>query len=151
MAVGKYNGTTWTWTESALAGVPNRYVGGVTVDATGNLYLAMNGFSRRFTEGPGAGIGHIFKSSDSGATWSDISGNFPDVPTNSIKVLANGALVVGTDLGVVYRPAAANADWQKLGNNFPATVVMDVEVGPDGYIYAATHGRGIWRITAAGL
>jgi hypothetical protein len=151
VAVGKYNGTTWTWTESALTGVPTRYIGGVTVDATGNLYLAMNGFSRRFTEGPGAGVGHIFKSTDGGATWSDISGNFPDVPTNSIKVLANGALVVGTDLGVVYRPAAANAAWQKLGTNFPATVVMDVEVGPDGYIYAATHGRGIWRITAAGL
>jgi glucose/arabinose dehydrogenase len=57
---------------------------------------------------------------------------------------------VGTDLGVVYRPGASTT-WQKLGTKFPATVVMDVEVGPDGYIYAATHGRGIWRITAAGL
>ena len=34
VAVGKYDGTTWTWTESALDGVPNRYIGGVTVDAT---------------------------------------------------------------------------------------------------------------------
>jgi hypothetical protein len=150
VAVGKYDGTNWTWTESALTGVPNRYIGGVTVDGTGTLYLAMNGFSRRFTEGPGAGVGHIFKSADGGATWTDISGNFPDVPTNSIKVLASGGLVVGTDLGVVYRPAASST-WKKLGTNFPATVVMDVEVGPDGFIYAATHGRGIWRITASGL
>ncbi|MEP6638634.1 MAG: glycosyl hydrolase, partial [Chloroflexota bacterium] len=155
VVVGHYNSTTsvWTWTASALTGVPTRFIAGVTVDATGTLYLAVNGFSRRFTEGPGAGIGHIFKSTDAGATWTDISTTttgFPDVPTNSIKVLASGALVVGTDLGVVYKPAASTT-WKRLASNFPATVVMDVEVGPDGYIYAATHGRGIWRISASGL
>ena len=150
VAVGKYNGTTWTWTESPMTNVPTRFIGGVAVDATGNLYLAVNGFSRRFTEGPGAGVGHIFKSTNGGSTWTDISNNFPDIPTSSIKVLSSGALVVGTDLGVLYRPAASTT-WQRLGTNFPATVVMDVEVGPDGYIYAATHGRGIWRITGSGL
>jgi len=25
-------------------------------------------------------------------------------------------------------------------------VVDDLTVGPQGYIYAATHGRGVWRI-----
>lgn len=156
VAVGHYADTTWTWNESPLTGVPSRYVGGVTVDASGNLFLAMNGFSRRFTEGPGAGIGHIFESTDHGATWTDIGGDpnatggFPDVPANSIKVLDDGAIVVGSDLGVLYR-APGSTTWQRLGTNFPATVAMDVEVGPDGYVYVATHGRGIWRITATGL
>ena len=150
VAVGKYDGTIWTWTKSPLTRVPNRFIAGATVDGTGNLYLAVNGFSRRFTEGPGAGIGHVFKSTDAGATWTDISNDFPDIPASSIKVLPSGALVVGTDLGVVYRPAASTS-WKRLGTNFPTTVVMDVEVGPDGYVYAATHGRGIWRISGAGL
>ena len=116
----------------------------------------MNGFSRRFTEGPGAGIGHIFESTDGGDTWTDIggnptvAGNFPDVPANSIKVTSTGGIVVGTDLGVVYR-ASGSTTWQRLGSNFPATVVMDVELGPDGNLYAATHGRGIWMISATGL
>jgi hypothetical protein len=26
------------------------------------------------------------------------------------------------------------------------TTAIDVELGPDGKLYAATHGRGIWRI-----
>ncbi len=162
VSVGHFDGTTWTWGEATLDGslggdvVPNRYVGGVSVDADGNLFLAMNGFSRRFTEGPGAGIGHIFESTDGGDTWTDIggdptvAGNFPDVPANSIKVTSTGGLVVGTDLGVLYR-ASGSATWQRLGSNFPATVVMDVELGPDGNVYAATHGRGIWMISAAGL
>ena len=153
VAVGSYDaGTdTWTWTPSALTGVPNRYVGGVAIDASGDLYLAMNGFSRRFTEGPGAGIGHIFKSTDGGENWTDIGGaGFPDIPANSIKVLASGTIVVGTDLGVV-SSADGGATWNRLGGNFPATVVMDVEPGPDGNLYAATHGRGIWRIDVSGL
>jgi hypothetical protein len=27
----------------------------------------------------------------------------------------------------------------------PLTTVFDITVGPDGYLYAATHGRGIWK------
>lgn len=156
IVVGHYDGTNWTWTTADLSNIPNRYVGGAAVDAAGNVYVVMNGFSRRFTEGPGAGVGHVFKSSDGGATWTslDAAGStvFPDVPANSIKVLASGALVVATDLGVMYRPADASA-WQRLGTGLPVTVGMDVEVGPagDNNLYVATHGRGIWRISAAGL
>jgi hypothetical protein len=156
VAVGTYDevAKSWTWTESPLTGVPNRYVGGATVDAAGNVYIVMNGFSRRFTEGPGAGIGHVFMSTDKGATWTSLDGTgstaFPDVPASSIKMLSGGGLVVGTDLGVLYRAPGATG-WSRLGTNFPATVVMDVEIGPDGNIYAATHGRGIWSIPASGL
>jgi hypothetical protein len=165
IAVGTKDGTgKWTFTEPlsgttpqggnpgtdplTVAGVPLRYIAGVAVADDGTLYIAMNGFSRRFTEGPGAGVGHIFQSTDMGLSWTDISANFPDVPANSIQALTGGALVVGTDLGVVYRaPGATGATpWTRLGTNLPLTVDMDVELGPDHYIYAATHGRGIWRI-----
>jgi len=67
------------------------------------------------------------------------------VPANSIEILPSGALVVGTDLGVVYK-AAGSGTRQRLGGNFPVTTAIDVELGPDGKLYAATHGRGIWRI-----
>jgi photosystem II stability/assembly factor-like uncharacterized protein len=86
----------------------------------------------------------VFRSTD-GNNWTDISANFPDVPANSIKALADGSLVVGTDLGVLYRPLGAT-NWSTLGTNLPLTVATDVELGPDHNIYAATYGRGIWRI-----
>jgi hypothetical protein len=153
-AVGKYNAATdtWTWTNLALNGVPVRYLAAVAVDPNNanHLFIGVNGFSRRFSEGPGAGVGHVYESLDSGATWSLADGSgasaFPDIPVNSIQVLENGALVVGTDLAVLYRAAGKTA-WKRLGTNFPATVAIDVETGPDGTdLYAATHGRGIWRI-----
>jgi hypothetical protein len=129
------------------SGVPNRYIGGVGIDpANGkHAYLAMNGFSRRFTEGPGAGVGHVFETTDGGTTWTDISANLPDVPTSSIKQTRAGALVLGSDLGVFYR-APKSTSWTRLGGNLPLTTVMDVELAGDGNVYAATHGRGIWSL-----
>jgi len=130
------------------ASLPNRYVSAVAIDpsvASGNTaYLGFNGFSRRFTEGPGAGIGHVFKTTDGGATWTDISGNLPDIPVNDI-VISNGKLVVGTDLGTVVSTTSGGT-WSRLGSNLPFTTVMDLHIGPDGKVYAATHGRGIWSI-----
>ena len=129
------------------AAVPNRYIGGIGIDPADpqHAFLAMNGFSRRFTEGPGAGIGHVFETTDGGASWSDVSANLPDVPTSSIKETPAGALVLGSDLGVFYRAPGAT-DWSRLGGNLPFTTVMDVELAGDGNVYAATHGRGIWSI-----
>ena len=50
--------------------LPNRYISAVAIDpadASGNTaYLGFNGFSRRWTEGPGAGVGHVFKTTDGG-------------------------------------------------------------------------------------
>ena len=152
--VGTFDGKAWTWKDVSFpAGFPNRYLQGAAIDPNdeNHLFLVVNGFSRRFSEGPGAGIGHVFASTDAGSTWTDISGNFPDIPANDILSLRSGGLVVATDLGVVYR-APGSTTWTRLGGStLPVTVAMDLHLGPDGNLYVGTHGRGIWRISAAGL
>lgn len=139
-----------TWHQVDLTGTPNRYIAGIAVDpsdTTGNTaYLGFNGFSRRFTEGPGAGIGHIWKTTDGGVHWTDVSGNFPDVPVNDI-VLRSDKIIVATDLATLIS-SDGGATWARLGSGLPITTVMDLTVGPDGRLYAATHGRGIWSISA---
>jgi hypothetical protein len=137
------------WRQIALPpDMPNRYVSGLAIDPDDpsgrTAYVGFNGFSRRWTEGPGAGLGHIWKTADAGATWADASGNLPDVPVNDI-LFSRGKLVVGTDLGVVVS-GDGGATWSRLGSNLPYTVAIDVHLGPDGKLYAATHGRGIWSI-----
>ena len=102
------------------------------------------------SEGPGAGIKHVFESTDGGASWNDISANMPDVPVNDVVVLASGSIVAATDLGVIARSKGAT-QWKRVGAGLPVTTVMDLTTGPDGQLYAATHGRGIWRIPIAGL
>ena len=51
-----------TWHQLTLPSTfPNRFVQGLSIDPTNSMhaYAAINGFSRRFTEGPGAGVGHV--------------------------------------------------------------------------------------------
>ena len=130
--------------------VPNRYISGIAIDPSdlsGNTaYLGINGFSRRFTEGPGAGFGHIWMTTDGGETWTDASGDFPDVPVNDI-LFSNGNMVVATDLATLIS-TDGGAHWSRFGTGLPVTTVMDLTVGPDNNLYAATHGRGIWKISA---
>jgi hypothetical protein len=151
---GTFNPATGTWTVNPVnlpADFPNRYLAAAAINPnnSSDLFIGVNGFSRRYTEGPGAGFGHVFESKDSGATWTDISTNMPDIPVNDVVSLANGDLAVATDLGVVYR-AAGTTSWTRLGSGLPTTTVMDLNVGPDGNLYAGTHGRGIWRVALPG-
>lgn len=147
IAVGNADGTGWHQVDLPVDGtVPNRYLSGFATDPAdaGHVYLAVNGFSRHWTEGPGAGIGHVFESRDGGTTWQDISANLPDVPTNSLVALPGGGLMLGTDLGTVYR-AAGSTGWMRVGH-LPAVAVLQLKTGPDGRLYAATHGRGIYAL-----
>jgi hypothetical protein len=140
-----------TWHNLTLpAAFPNRYLSGVQIDpndADGSTaYAVFSGFGRRrFVEGPAAGYGHLWKTTDGGVTWADASGNLPDVPADDLVITAGGKLVLGTDLGVVIS-SDGGAHWSKLGGNHPSTTVMDLHEGPDGKLYSATHGRGIWSI-----
>ena len=135
-----------SWHQANMTGLPNRYISGVTVDPhhPAHAYAVFSGFSRRWI--PGGGVGHVFETTDGGQTWTDISGNLPDIPGDAL-VLSQGQLALGTDQGVFTAAAGEGAatHWSVLGTGLPNASVNDLTAGPDGFIYAATHGRGVWR------
>jgi sugar lactone lactonase YvrE len=136
-----------TWHEVNTTGLPSRFIAGLTVDPRNpaHAYAIFNGYSRRWV--PSAGVGHVFETLDGGQTWTDISGNLPDVPSDAL-VLSKGNLALGTDLGVftAAEGQGAGTTWSRLGTGLPNASVNDLTPGPNGDIYAATHGRGVWRI-----
>jgi len=137
-----------TWHELDMSGLPNRYVNNLIVDKAdaAHVYAIFGGFSRRWI--PNAGVGHVFESTNGGATWTDISGNLPDAPTDDLLITASGKLVLGTDVGVFVASQTAPTAWSRLGTGLPNAAVNDLTPGPTGgYVVAATHGRGLWRIT----
>jgi hypothetical protein len=136
-----------TWHQVNMTGLPNRYIAGMTVDPTNpaHAYAIFNGYSRRFV--PGGGTGHVFETTNGGQSWTDISGNLPDIASDAL-VLSHGKLALGTDVGVFTAAEGQGAatTWSRLGTGLPNAAVDDLTDGHDGYIYAATHGRGVWRI-----
>ncbi|HVQ17858.1 MAG TPA: glycosyl hydrolase, partial [Actinomycetes bacterium] len=153
------------WHQLDVSALPNRYPAGITVDPndpTGaTVYVAFNGFNRRFIEGPGSGIpGHVFKghlNAKGDVTWTDVSGNLPDIPTSAIVVLDKGHLVLGTDLGVL-ESTDDGAHWKRVttsswtpGQSLPVSTVNDLHVSGNGSLYVATYGRGLWQIPLAKL
>jgi sugar lactone lactonase YvrE len=137
-----------TWHQVSTAGLPSRFIAGMTVDTTNpaHAYAIFNGYSRRFV--PGGGVGHVFETLNGGVSWTDISGNLPDIASDAL-VLDHGKLALATDQGMFTAAAGQGAStaWSRLGTGLPNASVNDVTVGPDGFIYAGTHGRGIWRIS----
>jgi len=140
-----------TWHALSLpASFPNRFIQAVTVDPanSAHVYVVFNGFSRRWTNTFSAGEGHVFETTNGGATWTDISGNLPDVPGDDIVLTASGKLVEASDIGVFIASAGQGSatSWSRLGT-LPNVSVNDLQLSPDGsYIIAATHGRGLWKI-----
>ena len=91
-------------------------------------------------------MGHVFETWNGGQSWTDISGNLPDVASDAL-VIDHGKLALATDAGVytTLEGLGAHTFWFHLGSGLPNGTVDDLTKGPDGYVYAATHGRGIWR------
>jgi photosystem II stability/assembly factor-like uncharacterized protein len=136
-------------TACPTSGLPNRYITGITIDTAdpGHAYVSLSGYSRRWLIGPNdPSVGHVYQTTNGGSTWADVSGNLPDLPTNTI-VQHNGKLIVGSDTGAYV--SSDNGDtWSRIGTNLPNVVVSQLTIDPNGILVAATHGRGIWTIPA---
>jgi hypothetical protein len=132
---------------------PNQFpISAVTIDssdATGaTAYVTVRGFT--------GAAGHIWKTTNAGAAWTDFTGNLPDSPVNAVVVdPVNGEVYVGTDVGVFVSPTAA-ANWTELGPapgpgqagflpNVAVTALGLFNSGGQEWLRASTYGRGIWQ------
>lgn len=137
-------GTHW---EEIVQGIaPHRWISRIVASryAREVVYLAQNG-KRHDDFRP-----YLWRSSDYGATWRDISGGIPSGPINVVREDPKrpGTLYVGTDLGV-YVSLDDGATWHVLANGLPTTFVHDLVVHPrDDIIVIATHGRGMYALDA---
>ncbi len=90
---------------------------------------------------------YVFKTTDYGKTWTDISSNLPeDEPVYVIKEdLKNPKLLfLGTEFSA-YASLDGGDSWTKINNNMPPVAVHDLVIHPrDNDLIAGTHGRGIW-------
>ncbi len=146
--VGTDDGRVWVTTDGGsnwidIGGtLPDRWVTRVTADPdSANIcYVTLSGFIV-YDWG-----GHVYRTNDYGATWTDIGTSLPDLPVNDVVVDPEYSswLYIATDLNVMYTTNLGTS-WEILGSNFPDVSVHDLAMH-DGTrkIVAFTHGRSIF-------
>lgn len=133
--VSSNNGTSFT----TVSGLPGGYITYITTNPSNaqEVYVTISGF----TSGS-----KVYKSINAGTSWTNISGNLPNIPANCIVYQAgtSGGIYVGTDAGVYYRDDVLNT-WVPYMNNLPNVEVTELEIHyASNTIVAATYGRGLW-------
>ncbi len=131
-----------TWTNVTPPGMPAlAYVGCVELSAhdADTVYLAATRYKLSDYQP------YLFRSTDSGRTWSSINGNFPDGEiTRVIRAdpARPGLLFAGTETGI-YFTADDGAHWTRMTGGLPVAPVYDLKIkGTD--LVAGTHGRSFW-------
>ncbi|HEY3245341.1 MAG TPA: hypothetical protein VGM03_18525, partial [Phycisphaerae bacterium] len=118
-------------------------------DSGSTAYLTVMGF----------GVPHVWRTSNAGGTWVDVSGidtgKLPDAPADSVVVDPENPnnVYVGTDVGV-FMTEDAGTTWTEVGlqdgvGSLPSVAVTRLAVLTTPSVKklrAATYGRGVWEI-----
>ncbi len=157
--VGTDDGPVWvgsnvysnspTWTRVSTTTLPIRPVTSIAVDRSNYrvAYIAYGGFNAATPSTPG----HIFKTTNGGLSFTDISSNLPDSPVNSVAVDASdpNTIYVGTDVGPLMT-TNGGFTWVPLGTGFPIVTIWQLDLNPfTRQIAVGTHGRGAWTLSDA--
>lgn len=140
--VTKNNGAEWN---EIIKGLPyQKWVSQITASQydEATVYMSQNG--KRDDDF----AAYIWKSTNYGNKWIDITNNIPYGPVNVIREdpKNQNILYVGTDHGV-YVSINGGESWYTLCCALPTTYVQDIIIHPrDNIMIAATHGRGLWAL-----
>jgi photosystem II stability/assembly factor-like uncharacterized protein len=139
--------TGTNWSIISQSPLPNRWVTSIAIDPTNasNVWVGYSGYNFNTP----TTLGHIFHSTNVGTNWTDVSGDLPDVPVNTIILdpASLSHILVGTDLGV-FETQNGGINWVQQNNGMANVVVMDMDLRADGYVFAATHGRGMFKLSS---
>lgn len=131
--------TPVSWTSIRSGAMPLRGVRRIRAHPTipNTVYVVFSGY----------GSGKIWKSSDRGQTWANVTGDFPDVPVNDLVIDADspGTLIAATDLGV-FRSDDDSAHWYGWSTGLPTVSSIELTFDRDrDTLRLGTHGRSMWQ------
>lgn len=135
------NGQSW---QNITDGLPVRWITNVLFDPQdeNTIYATVSGF--RWDET----LPHVYKSTDLGANWQEISGNLPELPVNCMVIDPDDSqrMIVGTDAGI-FMSIDGGENWESVTGNMPMVPVVAMKLIPfTKDLYAATYGISTWKI-----
>jgi hypothetical protein len=134
---------------------PTRFPSGISVDPTNPFHaiVTYSGYNA-YAAAAGTAPGHVFEvlydPTTHTATWKNLDHDLGDQPIlDAAYDQATGDIYVSTDFGVDRLPAGATS-WIPAADGMPPVAVYGLTLADGGktgrVLYAATHGRGAYRI-----
>ncbi|MBC7885609.1 MAG: glycosyl hydrolase, partial [Saprospiraceae bacterium] len=145
--VTKDGGHSWTVLSDSLP--RDFWVSRIQASAfdEGTVYLTLNGYRNDHFKP------YVYKSTDFGQDWINISANLPDEPVNVIKEdpLDRDILYVGTDHGT-YVSLNKGTNYMSLAAEMPKVPVHDLVVQKKSkHLIIGTHGRSLYKVDIRNL
>jgi photosystem II stability/assembly factor-like uncharacterized protein len=136
-------GATSPWTDKTGT-LPGRGISSIWTDPANadHLLVSIAGISAT------AAAHSVYESTNGGNSWTDVSGDLPVVPANSVVVDPSSAVTMylATD-GGVYRTTDHGLHWVPFDNGIPNVPVSDLVIDSAQHLlYAGTFGRGAYKL-----
>ncbi|MCE1187686.1 MAG: choice-of-anchor A family protein [Ignavibacteria bacterium] len=116
-----------TWAVSAFAG---KDVRAISIDKNGSLYAGTWGYG-------------IFKSTNGGSDWTDVTNNLAANAVHAITVNAQNEIFAGTFGAGIEKSTDGGQTWAKL--NVGYDYIWALACSPTGALYAGTYGNGAYK------
>jgi len=152
---GSANPATWVDVTDTNVVLPNRPVMDVSTDPQRPLiaYAALAGFDQNTPATPG----HVYRvecsANCASHSWSNRSGNLPNIPVNALLLNPNvsGQAFAGTDWGLYYTDdiEAASPQWNRFDAGLPSAMIWDLVIDRGATtlaIFTRSRGAYVWPL-----
>ncbi len=130
------------WTDVSTGRLAERYVTCLapSYEEVGTVYATLSGYTEYDY------LPHVYKSTNFGETWVNISSNLPDVPVNDLIIDPDieGTLYIATDVGA-WVTKDDGASWELMGTGLPLVITTDLSFDRlNRTLAVATFGRSMF-------
>ena len=141
-----------TYDRIDTAAQPRRFPSGISIDPSSpdHAFISFSGYNAYTPTTPGHVSEVTYNPSSHNATWKDLSYNLGDQPVTDVEYVPGlHALYASTDFGVL-KLDLNGTTWTQAAAGLPMGAVYGLRQVPGGkWLFAATHGRGVFRLNIA--
>jgi len=132
------------WSSNLAGNIPGeqRWIAKVVTDPLdeNTMYALRTGFSDS---------NKVFKTTDLGQTWTNITGDLPDLPCNDLMIHPNhpDTMYLANDIGV-YMTTNGGSEWVYASEEIPLLPCIDLDLYAsvtEGLLRVATYGHSIYQ------